>query len=148
MPHNSQGRRSQCPVNFALELFGDRWSLLIVRDIVFSGRNTYNDFLKGEEGIATNILASRLEMLEGAGIIERSPHPTDGRKEVFVLTDKGLDLVPVILEMANWSVAHAETSARHDLIARFREDRIGLLDEIRQTCRGGGSVFESTAVES
>src|SRR5699024_8952225 len=91
--------RSHCPVNYCIEIFGDKWSLLIIRDIVFVGKKTYGDFLKSEEGIATNILASRLAFLEEQGILSRSPSPTDKRKDFYTLTEKGLDLIPIVLNI-------------------------------------------------
>ncbi len=102
----SYQRRSDCPINFALEMFGDRWSLLIIRDIVYFGKQTYGEFLDADEGIATNILANRLAQLEEKGILTKTPSETDKRKEVYALTDKGLDLIPILLEMANWSARH------------------------------------------
>src|SRR5215831_11806649 len=101
-----QQRRSDCPINFCLETFGDRWSMLIVRDIVYFGKKTYGEFLDSGEGIATNILASRLVHLEQTGILVRKPHETDKRKEVYTLSEKGLDLIPVLLEMAHWSAQY------------------------------------------
>src|SRR4029079_17776890 len=97
-----QPRRSDCPINYSLETFGDLWSLLIVRDIVYFGKKSYGEFLESDEGIATNILADRLEQLEAKGILLRRPHPSDKRKELYELTDKGLDLIPILLELANW----------------------------------------------
>src|SRR5437879_173146 len=102
----TQHRRSDCPINFALETLGDRWSLLIVRDIVYFGKKTYGEFLAAEEGIATNILASRLVQLEQTGILTKKPHDTDKRKELYLLTEKGLDLIPILLEMSGWSAKH------------------------------------------
>lgn len=105
--------RSHCPVNYGLEAFGDRWALLILRDIVFRGKRTYGEFLKSEEGFATNILASRLEHLMAEGILQRAGDGTDGRKAVYTLTEKGLDLIPVIFEIMRWSAKHdAHSQAR------------------------------------
>lgn len=95
--------RSHCPVNFGLEAFGDKWSLLILRDIVFRAKCTYGDFLKSEEGFSTNILAARLEKLLEQGILEKCPQEADARKDDYVLTQKGLDLIPVIFEIMVWS---------------------------------------------
>lgn len=102
--------RSHCPVNYALEAIGDRWALLILRDIVFRGRRTYRDFLNSEEGIATNILASRLNHLIGAGILQHEGDEEDGRKGNYSLTEKGLDLIPVIFEMVLWSAKYDKQS--------------------------------------
>src|SRR5689334_10657304 len=101
-----QQRRSNCPISFILEILGDTWSLLIVRDIVYFGKRTYGEFLESEERIATNILANRLANLEQNGILVKKPHPEDKRKEIYSLTEKGLDLIPLLLEMANWSAKH------------------------------------------
>src|SRR6267142_1232997 len=98
--------RSHCSVNFALESLGDRWALLIVRDMVFFGKKTYGEFLKAEEGIATNILASRLDFLERIKVINKSRHGEDQRKDIYSLTEKGLDLIPVLFEIIRWSAKH------------------------------------------
>src|SRR5260370_18690305 len=102
MKHKHQ-RRSYCTIKFALELFGDPWSLLIIRDIVYFGKKTYGEFLASEEGMATNILASRLSHLEHQGLLVKKLSEQDKPKEEYILTEKGLDLIPVLVEMANWS---------------------------------------------
>src|SRR5215470_19279453 len=108
---HTQHRRSDCPINFALETFGDPWSLLVVRDIVFFGKKTYGEFLGSAESISTNILATRLASLEGKGILVRRPDPSDRRRESYALTEKGLDLIPVVLEMCAWSARHDRRTA-------------------------------------
>lgn len=139
---NKQQKRSTCPVNYALETFGDTWSLLIIRDIVYFGKKTYGEFLESQEGIATNILASRLAQLEQNGILDKRPHPTDRRKEVYSLTEKGLDLIPVLLEMSGWSARHdPNTTAPQEFVARVYADREGMFRLIRETVQAGGSVF-------
>jgi DNA-binding HxlR family transcriptional regulator len=139
---HTQHRRSDCPINFALETFGDTWSLLIIRDIVYFGKQTYGEFLASEEGIATNILANRLVRLEQQGILTKLPHPTDVRKERYVLTEKGLDLIPVLVEIANWSAAYdPQTGAPPAWIALMKAEREKMIGLIRETVRNGGSVF-------
>src|SRR5437762_7785261 len=103
---HTQHRRSDCPINFALETFGDPWSLLIIRDMVYFGKKTYGEFLESDEGIATNILADRLAHLEATGILIKKRHTTDKRKEVYFLTEKGLDLIPILLDLATWGAKH------------------------------------------
>ena len=98
-----KGKRSDCPVNFAVETLGDKWSLVILRDIIFWGKHTYGEFLKSDEKIATNILANRLEYLEKEGLISKSPHPDDKRKDYYSVTEKGVALVPMFIEMIAWS---------------------------------------------
>ena len=99
-------KRSACPVNFALEEFGDVWSLLIVRDILFFDKKTYGEFLSSREQISTNILASRLSQLLEKGILRRTADPSDRRKDIYELTQKGLDLYPVLLQMILWSAKY------------------------------------------
>ena len=95
-----------CPIAFALDVFGDRWSLLIVRDVLFKGRRTYREFLDAGEGIATNVLADRLKRLQSAGILAKKRGEQDARTFEYELTPRGLDLMPVLLEMIRWSAAH------------------------------------------
>lgn len=101
-------RRSDCPLSCSLDIFGDKWSLLIIRDLVFYNKNTYNDFLKSAEGIATSILASRLKILEENGILEKLPHPDSKAKLLYRLTLKGIDLLPILVEVYMWSDKHLE----------------------------------------
>ena len=119
-------RRSDCPIHFALETFGDRWTLLILRDLLLKGRSTYTDFLRAEEGIATNILADRLERLREDGLVE---HLDDGR---YRPTAKAIDLLPVLIEMIAWSGTHdPHTAAPASFVERVRHDRSSLLAELR-----------------
>ncbi|WP_273211828.1 winged helix-turn-helix transcriptional regulator [Runella zeae] len=96
-------KRSDCPLSNSLDVFGDKWSLLIIRDLMFFKKCTYKDFLNSAEGIATNILASRLKGLEENGIIEKSAHPDSKAKILYRLTSKGVDLLPIIMEIYVWS---------------------------------------------
>jgi DNA-binding HxlR family transcriptional regulator len=123
-------RRSGCPLNAAVEMVGDRWSLLIVRDMMLRGASTYAEFLGGHERIATNILADRLRKLEESGIIRALPDPTDGRKRIYLLTAKGIDLAPVLTEMVLWADGH-EATGNQALIRQMR-DREKFLAAIRE----------------
>jgi len=98
--------RSNCPVNLALEIIGDKWSLLIIRDMMFENKCYFREFLQGEEKIATNILADRLSKLEKEGIIRKSGDPEHKQKFIYRLTLKGIDLLPLILEMGIWSLKY------------------------------------------
>jgi len=118
-------RKSDCPIHFALRIFGDAWSLLVIRDLMFKERGSYTDFLRAEEGIATNVLAERLARLEGQGIIVKGA----GR---YRLTRKGIDLVPVVLEIIAWSARYdPDTAAPRAFVRRLRGDKQGLTAEIR-----------------
>lgn len=139
---HTQHKRSDCPINFALETFGDPWSLLIIRDIVYFGKKTYREFLESEERMATNILASRLARLEQQGILVKRISASDKRKEEYHLTEKGLDLIPVLVEMANWSARYdSQTGAPADWIALMEAEREKMIQRIRETVQNGGSVF-------
>src|SRR5262249_15265062 len=102
-------RRSGCPLNASVEMLGDRWSLLILRDMMLRGYTLFNEFLQSDEKIATNILADRLRRLEGYAIISSCEDPADGRKRIYSLTPKGIDLAPVLTEMVLWAARHEET---------------------------------------
>jgi DNA-binding HxlR family transcriptional regulator len=137
-----QQRRSDCPINYGLETFGDTWSLLIVRDIVYFGKKTFGEFMESDEGIATNILASRLVQLEERGILLKQPSPTDKRKDVYSLTEKGLDLIPILLEIASWGAQFdAQTGSPPQWIALVNTDKQKMARLIRETVLRGGSVF-------
>ena len=126
-------RRSDCPINFALQTFGDAWSLLIIRDLMFTERRTYSDFLNSEEGMATNILAARLEWLQEAGLIRRRG---EGRGAKFGLTKKGLDLLPAMLELIAWSGTwDRRTAAPKEFVVRIGKDRARVLSEFRKKLR-------------
>ena len=125
-------KRSGCPVSVSLELFGDRWSLLIVRDMMVRGLRTFKDFQESGEGIATNILADRLKKLEAAGILASSPKDSDGRRLDYRLTKKGIDLAPVLLELLIWGARHEPTSAPCAVIDHLENNRNDILTETRR----------------
>lgn len=124
-------RRSECPLNASVEMLGDRWSLLIIRDMMLRGFQTYKQFMECYEGIATNILADRLRKLVGYGIIATESDPSDGRKLTYVLTKKGIDLAPVLTEMVLWAASHEETG-NQPLVRLMREDKKKFLAGVRQ----------------
>ncbi len=152
MSDSSSNYRSNCPVNFGLEAFGDRWSLLIIRDIVFWGKKTYGDFLRSDEQIATNILASRLASLEASGIVSKLPHATDRRKDVYQLTARGLDLIPLMVEIISWSgkqgdwqsIGGPATPQQVKAVMRFAtaKNRTKLAADIRDKVESGSYFFE------
>jgi len=123
--------RSGCPLNASVEILGDRWSLLIIRDMMLRGFRSYTQFLDSYEGIATNILAHRLKKLEGYGIIAAQQDPLDGRKLIYTLTEKGMDLAPVLTEMVLWAAAHEETQ-NPELIRLIKKDKQKFIVEARQ----------------
>ena len=126
-----------CPVAHALDLIGERWSLLVVRDLLFIGPRTYNQLLSSDEGIATNVLAGRLSHLEEEGIIQARPDPDDGRRRIYSLTQKGLDLAPVVLELSLWGVKHEGGVGPRAEIRRWKTDRAAFLAEMRERWLAG-----------
>jgi len=101
-----ENHRSGCPINLMLEVFGDKWSLIIVRDIMFNGKRYFRELLNSEEKIASNILTDRLGMLEREGIISKVDDPTHKQKNIYTLTEKGIDLLPIMVEIGAWSIKH------------------------------------------
>jgi DNA-binding HxlR family transcriptional regulator len=132
-------RRSGCPLNASIEMLGDRWSLLIIRDMMLRGSKTYKEFLHSHEKIATNILADRLRRLIAYGIIAVQPDPADGRKQTYRLTRKGIDLAPVLTEMVLWAAAHEETG-NQALVCLMKKDREKFLADVRQRWAAGSAV--------
>lgn len=129
-------KRSGCPLSCSLDVFGDKWSLLIIRDFIIYKKSTYNDFLKSEEGIATNILASRLKVLEENGIIEKSVHPDSKAKKLYKLTAKGIDLLPIIMEIYTWSDKYLSMpSDIRALIAEAKQDKGKFVEQLMEELR-------------
>jgi len=139
----SPKRRSECPLNASLEMLGDRWSLLIIRDLMLRGFRTYKEFLGSDEGIATNILADRLKKLETCGIITTEREPLDRRKLIYRLTAKGIDLAPVLMELVVWAARYEDTGAPPALIRKMQKNREQFLAEVRQRWveKAAGSIL-------
>ena len=124
-------RKSDCPINFALEIFGDRWTFLIVRDLMFKGKHFYGEFLLSEEGIATNILSDRLSLLESNGIVSKSSDPSHKQKIMYRLTQKGIGLVPILVEFIMWSAKYDKNSAvEMKFVKNIKRDKVGLISQI------------------
>jgi DNA-binding HxlR family transcriptional regulator len=134
------GRRSGCPVSISLELLGDRWSLLVIRDMMVRGCRSFREFRDSGEGIATNILADRLRKLQAAGIVSAEPEEGDGRRVNYRLTAKGIDLAPVLLELLIWGARHERTAAPGAVVARIEKNRETLLAEVRRRWRARDST--------
>lgn len=115
-----------------MEMLGDRWSLLIVRDLMVRGFTTFREFKESGEGIATNILADRLQKLRAARIIDVESNETDGRSLTYRLTEKGIDLAPVVLELLLWASRHEKTSMAQALRQTIEHDRASLIAEVRR----------------
>ena len=114
--------KSDCPVNQYLEIFGDKWTLLIIRDLMFVGKRYFRELLSSEEGIASNILTDRLNKLEEAGIIIKTDDPNHKQKNIYTLTKSGIDLMPIIVAMSTWSVKHRVVNEKDQAHIRHISD--------------------------
>jgi len=129
-------RRSGCPVSCSLDLLGDRWSLLIVRDMVFIQSRYFKDFLGADEGIASNILTDRLAKLEATGIITRQPDPESGRQVIYSLTEKGFALIPLLVELVCWGATHDNApDADPKAVARIQKDKKSFIAKLEKAAR-------------
>jgi len=116
----------------ALEMLGDAWSLLIVRDLMFKNKTTFNDFLEAGEGIATNILSDRLRRLETVGIIHKERDPSDARRFIYRLSPKGMELAPATVELVIWSARHHDTEAPPQVVKAMSIDKEGFVEQLRR----------------
>ncbi len=136
------GHRSGCPINLTLEVVGDKWSLLVIRDMIFGNRRHFRELLaKSEEGIASNILADRLKRLTEQGIVSRADDPTHKQKALYSLTEKGIELLPVLAQMSAWGLRHLPVTEELGIRARLLDEGgpklwAELMDELRETHLG------------
>jgi len=125
---NKGKKRSDCPVSCSLDIWGDKWSLLIIRDLMLAKECTYGDFLKSDEGIATNILASRLQALEENKMIVKLEHPDSKAKVLYKLTRKGIDLLPVMIEINLWAEKYFSIPEdRKAMLKTVKKDKAGFI---------------------
>jgi DNA-binding HxlR family transcriptional regulator len=108
--NTSRGEKSGCPISYSLDIFGDRWTLLVLRDLILHGKTRFAEFLSSDEGIASNILSDRLGRLEAQDIIVRERDPDDRRQKLYRVTEKGLSLTPVLLEIAAWGASNDDNT--------------------------------------
>lgn len=133
-------RRSDCPISCALDLVGDRWTLLVLRDLIMARKRYFREFLDSNERIASNILAKRLKLLEGAGLVTRQHDPEHGRQVIYAPTAKALDLLPAMLELARWGASQQpKTGAPPGMIRRIAQDRDALVADLRAAVTGAGA---------
>lgn len=124
-------KRSNCPINYALEIFGDKWTLLIIRDLMYKNKHQYGEFLKSKEKIATNILADRLNKLEQDGILMKSAHAMNASKNIYRLTKKGIAILPILVDIIVWSSKYdKDCDEDPKLIKKAKKDRAGLIETI------------------
>ncbi|MEO5977311.1 MAG: helix-turn-helix domain-containing protein [Chryseolinea sp.] len=132
---NIEQIRSDCPISCSLDVFGDKWSLLVIRDIMLRGKSSYSEFLESEERIATNILVSRLTLLEHQEILTKEISPKNKSKFIYSLTEKGIDLLPIIIEMMDWGARYNDNCPRKELGKRIRKDKARAIKEVDKQLR-------------
>ncbi len=132
MSRKSRSAKSGCPISYSLDLFGDRWTLLVLRDLILWGKSRFAELLSSDERIASNILSDRLRRLEAEGIIESRPAEDDARQKLYAATTKGETLVPVLLEIAAWGASHDDaTGAPPGFAEAYYDDRKGFHRDFR-----------------
>lgn len=137
-------KRSACPIAFALDLLGDRWTLLVVRDLALGGKHTFSEMLASDEGIATNILADRLARLERNGLVRKRRDPRDGRRFRYDLTAAGVDLLPALVELIAWAGRQDPcTAVTPDFLRAVEEDRDGVVARYRAALEGEADLWSA-----
>lgn len=134
--------KSRCPINFTVEIFGDTWSFLIVRDMLALGKKTFGEFLESEEKIGPSVLADRLLHLEKKGIIQKKPDPKDRRKMIYRLTTSGLNVIPIMYEVSKWgSITSPNPKAPEAWFKAMKHDKEKVLKLWRESMKAGSSFF-------
>jgi DNA-binding HxlR family transcriptional regulator len=123
-------KRSDCPISCSLDIFGDKWSLLIIRDIMLRGKMSYSEFLESEEKIASNILVNRLALLESEHILFKEVSPKNKSKHMYSLTQKGADLLPIVIEIMDWGAKYNENCPRKELGKKIKKNKAGVIKEL------------------
>jgi len=128
-------KRSYCPISCSLDVFGDKWSLLIIRDIMLRGKVSYSEFLNSEEKIASNILVNRLNVLGAVNILIKEVSPQNKSKFVYSLTQKGVDLLPIVIEIMDWGAKYNANCSRKELGKKIKKDKAGVIKELSQSLK-------------
>ena len=132
MKKKRPARRSNCPIACALDFIGDKWTLVVLRDLIMVRKRYFQELLDGNEGIASNILANRLKQLEAAGLVTRRADPAQARRVIYAPTAKALDLLPVMVELMRWTMKYdAQSAAPAQFVRRLARDRDGFISDLR-----------------
>lgn len=134
--------RSDCPIAMSLDLLGDRWTLVVMRDILFGLRYSFSE-IGADEGIATNILTERLDRLVGAGIVDRQNDLQDGRRRIYLPTERGIDLIPMLLELVVWGSANTSSQSLVKLADEIKRDREQVVERFANRARESASRFRT-----
>lgn len=124
-------QRSECPISYSLDILGDKWLLLILRDMIFANKTSYGEFLQSEEKIATNILADRLLILEKQGFINKNIASDKKSKFIYTLTEKGISILPIIMEITIWGSNYNPFGGNQTLLGKLKEDKEGTMEKYK-----------------
>ncbi|WPU99059.1 helix-turn-helix domain-containing protein [Mucilaginibacter sp. cycad4] len=138
--------RSDCPISYALDLFGDKWSLLILRDIMFFDKHTYSEFLNSNEKIATNIARDRLVKLTQNGFISKGDNQQRHWNRPYYLTEKAISLVPVMADLTQWGALFGHTGGMEKMIAQFRGNRNKAIAQLQTRLREKIEVLSESGI--
>lgn len=129
-------KRSDCPISYSLDILGDKWIMLVLRDIALNDKHFYKDFLNAGEGIATNVLSDRLKILESNGIIKSKPYEVKKSMKYYFLSEKGIDLIPALIELWTWAAKHDPDSVIEEKELKFKIDsKQEILDQYRNDAK-------------
>ncbi|TDN36799.1 transcriptional regulator [Hymenobacter sp. UV11] len=128
-------QRSTCPISTSLDVLGDKWTLLIIRDMVFAGKSTYGQFLQSAEKMATNILADRLAVLESQGLLTKAVAADKKSKFTYRLTEKGVAIVPILVELVLWGAQHSATTIDPSLLAELQTGKDAAVEKYQRLAR-------------
>lgn len=149
----SQQGRSGCPINLTVEVLGDRWSLIVIRDVMFGNRRTYGELLsQSEEGVASNVLADRLKRLTASGLLTRAADPSHRQKVIYSLSEAAIQLVPLLAQMAAWGLRHTQPSRELSIRAELLEQGgpplwSAFMDELRHLHLGAPAPARKVSEE-
>jgi len=128
-------RRSTCPINYSVEIFGDKWMLLILRDIMFNGKNSFLEFRASNEKISSAVLTEKLNTLLSEGIVSKVTSPKNASKFLYLITDKGIELVPVMVELLNWGSTYNPDGGPKPMLDRIKQNKKKMISDLQDKLR-------------
>ena len=142
------GRRSTCPINYSVEIFGDKWMLLLLRDLMFNGKNSFLEFRASEEKISSAVLTEKLNILLNAGIVVKVTSPRNASKFLYLLTDKGIELVPVMVEFLNWGARYNPEGGPKTWLDRIKQNKKKAIAELQDKLREDRRSHEESLMKN
>ena len=141
-------RRSTCPINYSVEIFGDKWMLLLLRDLMFNGKNSFLEFRASEEKISSAVLTEKLNILLNAGIVVKVTSPRNASKFLYLLTEKGIELVPVMVEFLNWGARYNPEGGPKTWLDRIKQNKKKAIAELQHKLREDRRSHEESLMKN